>query len=98
VAYKRADAKIWLGSLIPITAFSTLFRMTYWEFSWDIVEPISFFVSTMGPIVFFYLWFAKHKTGQFPILSHCLLLLLLFLEASPDSGPSWVPKSPTPKP
>lgn len=61
----RADRRIWLGSLIPLTAFIGLFRMTYWEFSWDIVEPISFFVSTMGPICFFYLWFAMHKQGQY---------------------------------
>ena len=31
------------------------------EFSWDIVEPISFFVSTMFPIAFFYVWFAHNK-------------------------------------
>ncbi|KAJ1487419.1 hypothetical protein T484DRAFT_2227303 [Baffinella frigidus] len=61
LAEKEADRGIWIGGLLPLGMFSILFRMTYWEFSWDIVEPLSFFCSSMGPIVFFYFWFASHK-------------------------------------
>jgi hypothetical protein len=58
LAEREADRGIWIGGLIPLATFAVLFRMTYWEFSWDIVEPLSFFCSSMGPIVFFYFWCA----------------------------------------
>jgi len=60
-AEKEASRNIWIGGSLPVGCLVILFRMTYWEFSWDIVEPISFFVSTMGPIAFFYVWFATNK-------------------------------------
>jgi len=60
-AEREANRNIWIGGFVPLTAFGLLFRMTYWEYSWDIVEPISFFVSTMGPICFFYVWYAAKK-------------------------------------
>jgi hypothetical protein len=41
------------------------------EFSWDIVEPISFFVSTMIPVAFFYVWFA-HNGEDFSLAGVCL--------------------------
>jgi len=60
-AESQANRAVWVGGILPVGTFVGLCRMTYWEFSWDIVEPISFFVSTMGPICFFYVWFARHK-------------------------------------
>lgn len=60
-AEQQANRAVWVGSVLPVGTFLALCRMTYWEFSWDIVEPISFFVSTMGPICFFYVWFASKK-------------------------------------
>lgn len=59
-AEKEANRNIWIGGSLPVGCLVILFRMTYWEFSWDIVEPISFFVSTMFPIAFFYVWFAHN--------------------------------------
>lgn len=60
-ADQEAARNIWIGGSLPVGCLVILFRMTYWEFSWDIVEPISFFVSTMMPIAFFYVWFATNK-------------------------------------
>lgn len=50
----QANRAVWVGSVLPVGTFLALCRMTYWEFSWDIVEPISFFVSTMGYLAPYY--------------------------------------------
>ena len=40
--------------------FGLLARLTWWEYSWDIVEPITYFV-TYGTAIFGYMFFVASK-------------------------------------
>jgi len=60
-AEAAANRRIWAGLSFPASLFAVLARFTYWEFSWDIVEPISFFTTAIGPMTGFYLYFAITK-------------------------------------
>jgi calcium uniporter protein, mitochondrial len=60
-AGRAASAYMWMGALVPVSTFAVLARLTWWEFSWDVVEPITFFIGTMGPVCFSYLYFCFTK-------------------------------------
>lgn len=51
IAHKHVRRVLWsgLGSLSVVTIL--FFRLTFWEFSWDVMEPIAFFGTTGGLIV-----------------------------------------------
>ncbi|KAH9308995.1 hypothetical protein KI387_036906, partial [Taxus chinensis] len=51
IAHRHVRIVLWtgLGSLSSITALC--FRLTFWELSWDVMEPIAFFATTGGLIV-----------------------------------------------
>eukprot|EP00127_Corallochytrium_limacisporum_P005813 Clim_evm31s211 gene=Clim_evmTU31s211 len=53
---------MWLYTGLAAMAFQwgALYRLTYFEYSWDIVEPLSYFI-TYGTSVVFYGWFLWHR-------------------------------------
>nr|ADE76323.1 unknown [Picea sitchensis] len=56
IAHKHVRRVLWsgLGSLSVVTIL--FFRLTFWEFSWDVMEPIAFF-GTTGGLIIGYLYF-----------------------------------------
>jgi predicted nuclease with TOPRIM domain len=60
-AHRSANRLIWLGGAYLIAQCAVLARFTWWEFSWDIVEPITYFVTFTGGLIG-YLYFATTKS------------------------------------
>lgn len=56
LAAKRTNSLIWLGLGYMSIQFGILARLTWWEYSWDIMEPVTYFV-TYGTTMLFYAYF-----------------------------------------
>lgn len=55
-AVKRADTFVWICLVLMSVQFSGLARLTWWEYSWDIMEPVTYFVNygtTMALFIYF---------------------------------------------
>ena len=44
-AEKKTRALAWLGLGMMGLQFGVLARLTWWEYSWDIMEPVTYFVT-----------------------------------------------------
>ncbi|EEF35963.1 calcium uniporter protein 6, mitochondrial [Ricinus communis] len=50
-AHKQVRRILWCGLGLSLMQVGLFFRLTFWEFSWDVMEPIAFFATTTGIIV-----------------------------------------------
>ncbi|KAL1558740.1 calcium uniporter protein 5, mitochondrial-like [Salvia divinorum] len=73
-AHKQVRGILWTGLGLTVMQAGLFFRLTFWEFSWDVMEPIAFFTTTAG-IVIGYAYFMF--TSRDP--SYQDLLMRLFL-------------------
>ncbi|KAG6418037.1 hypothetical protein SASPL_120235 [Salvia splendens] len=73
-AHKQVRGILWAGLGLTVMQAGLFFRLTFWEFSWDVMEPIAFFTTTAG-IVAGYAYFMF--TSRDP--SYQDLLMRLFL-------------------
>jgi hypothetical protein len=51
LAHKQVRRVLWTGLGFFMTQVGLFFRLTFWEFSWDVMEPIAFFTTTAGLLV-----------------------------------------------
>lgn len=51
LAHKQMRRVLWCGLGFGVTTLSLFFRLTFWEFSWDVMEPITFFTTTTGLVI-----------------------------------------------
>ncbi|XP_071723269.1 calcium uniporter protein 5, mitochondrial-like [Rutidosis leptorrhynchoides] len=51
LAHKQVRCILWGGLGLLLTQASLFFRLTFWEFSWDVMEPITFFTTSSGLIL-----------------------------------------------
>ncbi|RVX22698.1 Calcium uniporter protein 6, mitochondrial [Vitis vinifera] len=51
LAHKQVRRILWSGLGLTMAQVGLFFRLTFWEFSWDVMEPIAFFTTTAGIIV-----------------------------------------------
>lgn len=51
LAHKQVRRILWTGLGAIVVQVGLFFRLTFWEFSWDIMEPIAFFTTSAGLIV-----------------------------------------------
>ncbi|XP_067828544.1 calcium uniporter protein, mitochondrial [Heptranchias perlo] len=56
-AEKRTTWVLWGGMAYMATQFGILARLTWWEYSWDIMEPVTYFI-TYGSAMAMYAYFA----------------------------------------
>ncbi|CAA0842410.1 Calcium uniporter protein 6- mitochondrial [Striga hermonthica] len=56
LAHKQVRRILWTGLGVAVVQVGLFFRLTFWEFSWDVMEPIAFFTTTSG-IVLGYAYF-----------------------------------------
>ncbi|XP_012148867.2 mitochondrial calcium uniporter isoform X1 [Megachile rotundata] len=57
-ATRKANIFIWVCLVLMSVQFSGLARLTWWEYSWDIMEPVTYFVTygtTMACFIYFLL-------------------------------------------
>ncbi|GAB4814847.1 hypothetical protein N2152v2_001893 [Parachlorella kessleri] len=57
VAWQRSAFK-WGGLALLSAHFGIFFRLTFWELSWDVMEPVAFLVSSFSGIIM-YAWFMR---------------------------------------
>ncbi|GIZ05179.1 calcium uniporter protein, mitochondrial, partial [Caerostris extrusa] len=55
-AQKRSTALSWFGLALMGAQFGVLARLTWWEYSWDIMEPVTYFI-TYGTTIAMYAYF-----------------------------------------
>lgn len=60
VADKRSNWLAWAGLGLMSVQFGILARLTWWEYSWDIMEPVTYFV-TYGTVIATYAYFVVTK-------------------------------------
>lgn len=74
---KRAEVRTsvltWVGLGLMSVQFGILARLTWWEYSWDIMEPVTYFV-TYGTAMATYAYFAltkqvEHRFRYFSVIS-----------------------------
>jgi hypothetical protein len=46
---RRTNGVLWAG--LVLVQWSLFLRLTFWELSWDVMEPISYFFSSLWGIV-----------------------------------------------
>ncbi|XP_010549155.1 PREDICTED: calcium uniporter protein 6, mitochondrial-like [Tarenaya hassleriana] len=51
LAHKQVRKILWCGLAASVVQIGFFFRLTFWEFSWDVMEPIAFFTTSTGIIV-----------------------------------------------
>ncbi|KAI3526395.1 hypothetical protein L1887_05647 [Cichorium endivia] len=51
LAHRQVRRILWTGLGFALAQIGLFFRLTFWEFSWDVMEPIAFFATTAGLIV-----------------------------------------------
>ncbi|TVU27215.1 hypothetical protein EJB05_29811, partial [Eragrostis curvula] len=51
LAHKQVRRILWCGLGFFICQVGLFFRLTFWEFSWDVMEPVAFFTTASGLLV-----------------------------------------------
>ncbi|MED6126589.1 hypothetical protein PIB30_079919 [Stylosanthes scabra] len=66
LAHKQVRRILWGGLGFGIGTVSLFFRLTFWEFSWDVMEPIAFFTTSTGLIIgyAYFLFTSRDPTYQ----------------------------------
>lgn len=57
---RKTSALTWVGLGLMGVQFGVLARLTWWEYSWDIMEPVTYFV-TYGTAMAAYAYFVLTK-------------------------------------
>ncbi|RAL37313.1 hypothetical protein DM860_000007 [Cuscuta australis] len=66
LAHRQVRFILWTGLGAGILLVSLFFRLTFWEFSWDVMEPIAFFTTTTGIVIgyAYFLFTSRDPTYQ----------------------------------
>ncbi|KAK4741131.1 hypothetical protein SAY87_024719 [Trapa incisa] len=51
LAHKQVRCILWSGLGFTVLHIGLLFRLTFWDLSWDIMEPITFFCASAGLVI-----------------------------------------------
>jgi hypothetical protein len=65
VAQRRSNWMAWAGLGLMSVQFGILARLTWWEYSWDIMEPVTYFV-TYGTAMAGYAYFVLTREVTIP--------------------------------
>ncbi|CAI9093788.1 OLC1v1029364C1 [Oldenlandia corymbosa var. corymbosa] len=66
LAHKQVCYIMWTGLGLAMIQVGLFFRLTFWEFSWDVMEPIAFFTTTTGIVIgyAYFLFTSRDPTYQ----------------------------------
>ncbi|CAL1411921.1 unnamed protein product [Linum trigynum] len=66
LAHRQVRRILWGGLGLAVVQVGLFFRLTFWEFSWDVMEPIAFFTTTTGIVIgyAYFLFTARDPTYQ----------------------------------
>ncbi|XP_051143300.1 calcium uniporter protein 5, mitochondrial-like isoform X2 [Andrographis paniculata] len=51
LAHRQVRRILWTGLGLAVAQAGLFFRLTFWEFSWDVMEPIAFFTTMTGIVI-----------------------------------------------
>ncbi|XP_051175768.1 calcium uniporter protein, mitochondrial isoform X2 [Leptopilina boulardi] len=74
-AAKRANLSAWAGLILMSMQFGILARLTWWEYSWDIMEPVTYFVTYGTAIVWYVYFLLTRQEYMLPVALHRQLLI-----------------------
>lgn len=69
VAVRRSNWLAWAGLGLMSVQFGILARLTWWEYSWDIMEPVTYFV-TYGTAMACYAYFVLTKEVSYTFVKN----------------------------
>lgn len=66
LAHKQVQRVLRSGLVFAVLQVGLFFRLTFWEFSWDVMEPIAFFTTTTGIVISYayFLYTSRDPTYQ----------------------------------
>ncbi|KAH1109052.1 hypothetical protein J1N35_012820 [Gossypium stocksii] len=66
LAHKQVRRILWSGLGLAMVQVGLFFRLTFWEFSWDVMEPIAFFTTATGIVIgyAYFLFTSRDPTYQ----------------------------------
>ena len=66
LAHKQVRRILWTGLGLAVVQVGLFFRLTFWEFSWDVMEPIAFFTTATGIVIgyAYFLFTSRDPTYQ----------------------------------
>ncbi|KAF3792907.1 Calcium uniporter protein 6 [Nymphaea thermarum] len=66
LAHRQVRRILWTGLGFFVLQVGLFFRLTFWEFSWDVMEPIAFFTTTAGLLIgyAYFLFTSRDPTYQ----------------------------------
>ncbi|KAK1322559.1 hypothetical protein QJS10_CPA03g00011 [Acorus calamus] len=66
LAHRQVRQILWGGLGFFVVQVCLFFRLTFWEFSWDVMEPIAFFTTTTGLVIgyAYFLFTSRDPTYQ----------------------------------
>ncbi|KAH7331352.1 hypothetical protein KP509_20G028700 [Ceratopteris richardii] len=65
IAHKQVRHMLW-AALGALSAQSVIFfRLTFWELSWDVMEPIAFFVTSSSLLAGFFFFVLTHRDPSY---------------------------------
>ncbi|KAK7300587.1 hypothetical protein RJT34_11434 [Clitoria ternatea] len=66
LAHKQVRRILWSGLGFALLTVGVFFRLTFWEFSWDVMEPITFFTTSTGLVLgyAYFLFTSRDPTYQ----------------------------------
>ncbi|KAL8516475.1 hypothetical protein ACS0TY_014941 [Phlomoides rotata] len=66
LAHKQVRRILWTGLGFAVVQVGLFFRLTFWEFSWDVMEPIAFFSTAIGIVIgyAYFLFTSRDPTYQ----------------------------------
>ncbi|XP_074288102.1 calcium uniporter protein 5, mitochondrial-like [Silene latifolia] len=73
-AHKQVRLILWSGLGVTITQVGLFFRLTFWEFSWDVMEPIAFFTTASGLVIGYAYFMITSKDPSYQDLMKTLFL------------------------
>ncbi|PSS09572.1 Calcium uniporter protein [Actinidia chinensis var. chinensis] len=66
LAHKQVRCILWSGLGLAVVQVGLFFRLTFWEFSWDVMEPIAFFTTATSLVIgyAYFLFTSRDPTYQ----------------------------------
>lgn len=73
-AHRQVRLMLWSGLGVAILQVGLFFRLTFWEFSWDVMEPIAFFTTASGLVIGYAYFMITSKDPTYQDLMKTLFL------------------------
>ncbi|KAK9734353.1 hypothetical protein RND81_04G133800 [Saponaria officinalis] len=73
-AHKQVRLILWSGLGVAVTQVGLFFRLTFWEFSWDVMEPVAFFTTATGLVISYGYFMITSKDPTYRDLMKTLFL------------------------